>query len=215
MGERQASCDPYEPVEPRQLAREIDGGRALLEAVVAGLASARRPTRRRTSTHASIQHMNAKLRKGPTRGSAPRAKETPMEVRTITARYAEVANMVSMPVYVPGCGGGTARLPCCSRKARLAMRLHHEFCPTKKDKRVVSDRRRGTADVEVEGECDDGEEPEDFVAPADVATEPGGVVVHEGLEEHVEGVDRRQRQRVEEERLEEVGADLGVAGGQT
>lgn len=38
------------------------------------------------ATHASIQHMNAKLINGPPYGMAPRAKDTIMDVRTMTAR---------------------------------------------------------------------------------------------------------------------------------
>ena len=49
-------------------------------------------------THASTQHMKAKLINGPPYGIAPRAKDTITDVRTMTARYADVASIVSIPV---------------------------------------------------------------------------------------------------------------------
>lgn len=49
-------------------------------------------------THASIQHMKEKLINGPPYGIAPRAKDTMTDVRTMTARYADVASIVNIPV---------------------------------------------------------------------------------------------------------------------
>ena len=42
--------------------------------------------------------MNVKLISGPPYGIAPRAKDTMTDVRTMTARYAEVASIVNIPV---------------------------------------------------------------------------------------------------------------------
>lgn len=42
--------------------------------------------------------MKAKLINGPPYGIAPRAKDTTIDVRTMTARYAEVASIVNIPV---------------------------------------------------------------------------------------------------------------------
>lgn len=41
--------------------------------------------------------MNAKLIHDPTNGIDPKANDTMTEVRIITARYADVASMVSIP----------------------------------------------------------------------------------------------------------------------
>ena len=76
--------------------------RDLLETVIPGWGSDQyRMFRRRQrghGTHASTQHMKAKLINGPPYGIAPRAKDTTIDVRTMTARYAEVASIVNIPV---------------------------------------------------------------------------------------------------------------------
>jgi len=61
-------------------------------------------------THASTQHRKLKPINGPTYGTLPSANETTTDVNTITTRYADVASMVNIPVYVTGCWY-TARLP--------------------------------------------------------------------------------------------------------
>jgi len=58
---------------------------------------------------------------------------------------------------------------------------------------------RHTADIEIEGYTDDGDEPQDLIEPPDVAAQPVRMVVHERLEQQIEGVNGRQRERVEEE----------------
>ena len=77
-------------------------------------------------TYASTQHRNAKPTGGPMYGTYDSANETTTDVNTITARYAEVASALSMPLYVDG-GCAAARVPCWRVKVRLAMSVHHEL----------------------------------------------------------------------------------------
>lgn len=44
----------------------------------------------------------------------------------MTARYADVASALSMPLYVDG-ACAVARVPCWRVKVRLAMSVHHEL----------------------------------------------------------------------------------------
>lgn len=88
------------------------------------------------------------------------------------------------------------------------------WCCTTNSARVLRQapqHRKSGAHVEIKGDADDGEEPQYFVKPAHVPVQPAWVVVHEWLKYQVKGVDRNQREHVEEERLEDVGPDFRVA----
>ena len=49
-------------------------------------------------TYASTQHRNAKPTGGPMYGTYDSANDTTTDVNTITARYADVASALSMPL---------------------------------------------------------------------------------------------------------------------
>ena len=60
----------------------------------------------------------------PITGTYAKAKAMTTDVQIMTARYAEVASAVSMPVYVDG---AAFRLPCRSEYTRFATVEHHEL----------------------------------------------------------------------------------------
>lgn len=73
------------------------------------------------------------------------------------------------------------------------------------------ERAERGADIEIEGDSDDREQPQYSVEQAHVPVEPARVVVDEWLEYQVKGVDRGQGKQIEKQRLEQVGPNFAVA----
>jgi len=118
---------------------------------------------------------------------------------------------------------------------RLAIREHHEACKTATSAfRVCQNSRLGSrgkkrggrtervTHVEIERDANDGQKPQDAIEPPDALMNPISRAYHlptavslalgQGMQEEIKDIDREEGDAIEQEGLERVGADLGIAG---
>jgi len=77
-----------------------------------------------------------------------------------------------------------------------------------------------TTHVETEGDADDGQHPQNAIEPPDAPTDSEPVLLpvrvpplpsaRQRAHEDIKSIDREKRDAIEQERLERIGADLGI-----